>query len=140
MAALAQTAALFPDIDVRETVRAYLDEGFDVDEEGTYLKRSIGVYDAVTNRSLLLLAEHWDDANDLAKIQQAVTKNLNFNLHFFHADGTAETGLSRRQDYGTREVPVPLIASYLHSQCTVSQSAFCKSRPVAVGTCAFRAW
>ena len=115
VAALAQTAALFPDIDVKDTVRAYLDEGFDVDEEGTYLERSIGVYDAVTNRSLLLLAEHWNVPGDLENIRTAVEANLTFNLHFFHADGTAETGLSRRQDWGTRNVPVPLIASYLHA-------------------------
>jgi hypothetical protein len=123
VAALAQTMALF-DIDVGHTIRAYLDEGFDVDEEGTYLERSIGVYDAVTNRSLLLLAEHWDDADDLANIQKAVTANLNFNLHFFHADGTAETGLSRRQDYGTRQVPVPLIASYLQANALYPNPLF----------------
>lgn len=115
VAALAQSKALFPDIDATAVIRSYLDEGFDVDEEGTYLERSIGVYDAVTNRSLLLLAEHWQDTTDLQKIEAAVCSNLDFNLHFFHADGTAETGLSRRQDYGTREIPLPLIASYLHA-------------------------
>ncbi len=115
VAALAQTMALFPDVKAHDCIRSYLDEGFDVDEEGTYLERSIGVYDAVTNRSLLLFAEHWNDAADIAKVHDAVSSNLNFNLHFFHADGTAETGLSRRQDYGRRDVPVPLIASYLHS-------------------------
>ena len=113
--ALAQTAALFPYIDVREVVRAYVAEGFDVDEEGTYLERSVGVYDAVTNRSLLLFAENWDDLGDIEGVHRAVTANLNLNLHLFHADGSAETGLSRRQDYGTRQVPTPLIATYLHS-------------------------
>lgn len=124
VAALAQSMALFPDIEARACIRSYLDEGFDVDEEGTYLERSIGVYDAVTNRSLLLFAEHWDDPTDIAKAQDAVFKNLNFNLHFFHADGTAETGLSRRQDYGRREVPVPLVASYLHSNALQANPMF----------------
>ena len=124
VAALAQTTTLFPDIDTTECIRSYLNEGFDVDEEGTYLERSIGVYDAVTNRSLLLLAEHWHDQADLDKIQDAVTRNLHFNLHFFHADGTAETGLSRRQDYGTRQVPLPLIASYLHANALYPNALF----------------
>ncbi len=125
--ALAQTGALFPDIDVRPTIRAYVAEGFDVDAEGTYLERSVGVYDAVTNRSLLLFADHWDDVDDLAAVQDAVTRNLNFNLHLLHADGTAETGLSRRQDYGTREVPTPLIAAFLHSHAHQPNPVFVRA-------------
>lgn len=113
--ALAQTGALFPQIDVRDAVRAYVAEGFDIDAEGTYLERSVGVYDAVTNRSLLLFADHWHDAGDVAAARAAVARNLNFNLHLLHADGTAETGLSHRQDYGIRDVPTPLIAPFLHS-------------------------
>ncbi len=40
------------------SVDAYLAEGIDIDAEGAYLERSIGVYDGVTNRSLLLLADY----------------------------------------------------------------------------------
>lgn len=125
--ALAQTGALFPDIDVRPAVRAYVAEGFDVDAEGTYLERSVGVYDAVTNRSLLLFADHWDDSDDLAAVYAAVNANLNFNLHLLHADGTAETGLSRRQDYGTRDVPTPLIATFLHSHAHQPNPVFVRA-------------
>lgn len=131
VAALAQAMALFPDLDaasdVTACIRSYVDEGFDVDAEGTYLERSIGVYDAVTNRSLLLFAEHWDDPTDIANVHKAVTSNLNFNLHFFHADATAETGLSHRQDYGSREVPVPLIASYMHSNALQPNAMFARA-------------
>ncbi len=112
--ALAQCADLFPDLDVTDVINAYTNEGFDVDTEGTYLERSVGVYDAVTNRSLLLYGDNWDDADEQAKVYAAVAANLDLNLHLVHADGTAETGLSRRQDYGTRTVPTPLIAPYLH--------------------------
>jgi hypothetical protein len=125
--ALAQTATLFPDIDVRAAIRAYVAEGFDIDAEGTYLERSVGVYDAVTNRSLLLFADHWQDPDDIAAARAAVTANLNFNLHLLHADGTAETGLSRRQDYGTREVPTPLIAPYLHSAAVEPNPVFVRA-------------
>lgn len=122
--ALAQAAALFADLDVREVVESYLAEGFDIDAEGTYIERSVGVYDAVTNRSLLLLADRWPDAAVKAAAYAAVQANLDFDLHLLHADGTAETGLSRRQDYGTRTVPAGLIACYLHSAVRSDNAIF----------------
>ncbi|MAS37478.1 MAG: hypothetical protein CL610_25990 [Anaerolineaceae bacterium] len=125
--ALAQTGTLFPDIDVRDAVQAYIAEGFDIDAEGTYLERSVGVYDAVTNRSLLLFADNWHDAGDIARAHTAVTENLTFNLHLLHADATAETGLSRRQDYGIRSVPVPLIATFLHSNAISPNPQFVRA-------------
>jgi hypothetical protein len=125
--ALAYAAKLFPDLDTGETVRAYIAEGFDIDEEGTYLERSIGVYDAVTNRSLLLFADHWDDEADIRAAHEAVKANLTFDLHLLHADGTAETGLSRRQDYGTRVVPTTLIASYLHAAARFDNPLFARA-------------
>ena len=107
--ALVQAQALFPDLDVAATVDAYLAEGIDVDAEGLFIERSIGVYDAVNDRSWLLIAERRDCPEALG----AVARNLDLDLHFLHADGTAETGLSRRQDYGTRTVPLGLAHCYL---------------------------
>ncbi|MCC9078949.1 hypothetical protein FKZ61_022910 [Litorilinea aerophila] len=109
VSALVQAKALYPDLDVDATVRAYLAEGFDIDPEGAFIERSVGVYDAVNDRSVLFIAEHWDAPTAL----EAVIRNLTFDLHLLHADGTAETGLSRRQDYGTREVPLGLAPCYL---------------------------
>ncbi|OUC06135.1 hypothetical protein RY27_22890, partial [Litorilinea aerophila] len=109
VSALVQAKALYPDLDVDATVRAYLAEGFDIDPEGAFIERSVGVYDAVNDRSALFIAEHWDAPTAL----EAVIRNLTFDLHLLHADGTAETGLSRRQDYGTREVPLGLAPCYL---------------------------
>ena len=109
--ALAQAGALCPDLPVGPTITAYLAEGFDLDDEGMYLERSAGVYDAVCDRSLLLLADCWDAPG----AREAARANLRLNLHLLHADGTAETGLSRRQDYDQRVVPASLVASYLHS-------------------------
>jgi len=108
-AALSQAARLFPDLDVGRTVDAYLAEGIDLDAEGFFIERSVGVYDAVNTRSLLLIAENtgWPGALD------AVERNLNLDLRLLHADGTSETGLSRRQDYGTREVALGLAPSLL---------------------------
>lgn len=107
--ALVQAKALFPELDVADTVEAYLAEGYDVNKEGAFTERSIGVYDAVVDRSLQFIAEYWDRPHAL----EVVEKNLDFNLYMLHADGTAETGLSRRQDYGTRVVPSGLASCYL---------------------------
>ena len=108
-AALAQLAALFPDPDPQPTLNAYLAEDVDQDADGCYLERSPAVYDAVTNRSLLLLADH----AGFAAARAAVARNLDFNLHLLHADATIETGLSRRQDRAWRKVPLSLAANYL---------------------------
>jgi hypothetical protein len=109
--ALAQAGALFPDLLVKPTIEAYLAEGFDIDADGAYIERSSGAYDAVCDRSLLLLADHWACPTARA----TVAANLNWNLHLLHADGTIETGLSRRQDYGVASVPLGLASAFLHS-------------------------
>lgn len=106
---LAQAARLYPDLDVRPTVDAYLAEGIDLDPDGFYLERSAGVYDAICDRSLLLL----DQAMGCPEARDAALANLRANRFLLEADGTVETGLSRRQDYGTRNVPAGLIAPYL---------------------------
>ncbi|MCB0116296.1 MAG: hypothetical protein KDD84_19485, partial [Caldilineaceae bacterium] len=111
VSALVQARAIFPDLDVTRTVDAYLAEGIDIDDEGCFIERSVGVYDAVNNRSLLFIAE----ANVCADALPAVQRSLDFDLYLLHADGSAETGLSRRQDYGTREVALGLAACYLHA-------------------------
>lgn len=103
--ALTQAHRLFPDLEVREAVERYLAEGIDIDAEGLFIERSIGVYDAVNDRSLLLIHENWDCPAALPAVQQ----NLETDLHLLHADGSAETGLSRRQDYGTRQVALGLV-------------------------------
>lgn len=127
--ATAQLAALFPDLApaLAAPLRAYLAEGFDADDEGAYLERSVGVYDAVTDRSLLLVAAHWPDAAVVAAAHAAVRANLDFNLHLLHADVTAETGLSRRQDAGTRAVPLALAAPYLHAGLALDEPRFVRA-------------
>ena len=107
--ALTQAKTILPDLDVAEVVESYLAEGYDIDAEGAFIERSVGVYDAVNDRSLLFIQENWDSPAAL----EAVARNLDFCLHLLHADGTAETGLSRRQDYGTRTVAAGLVHCYL---------------------------
>ena len=125
--ALSQAGALFPDLDVKDVVRSYIAEGFDVDEEGAYIEHSVGIYDSVTNRALLLFADHWDNPNDIAAAHTAIDRNLEFDLYLLHADATTETGLSRRQDYGTRYVPITLLPAYLHRAAQSDNPLFARA-------------
>ncbi len=120
--ALAQAAALWPDLAVEPTIVAYLAEGIDIDPEGAYIERSVGVYDAVCDRSLLLLADC--RPADAPSLRAAVRANLDFDLHLLHGDGSAETGLSHRQDYGMRAVPTALVAPLLHSAARAADARF----------------
>ncbi|MBL8130959.1 MAG: hypothetical protein JNL42_03805 [Anaerolineae bacterium] len=123
--ALALARAVLTGIpDPAPVIDAYLAEGLDIDEEGAYLERSIGVYDAVTARSLIFYAEHTADPAARARILAAVARNLEFDLVLLHPDGTAETGLSARQDYGQRNVPTPLIANYLNAGLLLGRQDF----------------
>lgn len=120
VSALVQAQALFPDLDVQPAVASYLAETIDLDAEGMFIERSIGVYDAVNNRALLFIHEHWDCPSALP----AVLQNLAADLEMLHADGTAETGLSRRQDYGTRQVALGLAPYLLWSHHVAPNPAF----------------
>lgn len=108
VAALSQAQALFPDLDVMDTVEAYLAETIDINADGEYTERSTGVYNAVCNRSLRIAAE----ALDRPELLHPVRKNLDLSYHLLHADGTVVTSVSRRQDRGQRTVPVGLVDSY----------------------------
>jgi hypothetical protein len=125
--ALAQAGKLYDDLETAEVIRQYIAEGFDADEEGAYIERSVGVYDEVSNRALLHFAQHWDHADDSKAARDAVQRNLDFDLHLLHADGTAETGLSRRQDYGTRSVPAALITPLLLYHAVRPQPAYLRA-------------
>ena len=111
--AMAHAMALFPDLNLAPAIDAIVAEGVDNDREGFYMERSVGVYDAVSNRSLLLLADFYPKA--AAEARTAAKRNLELDLHLLHADLTAETSLSHRQDHGKREIPSAQGAAYLHS-------------------------
>jgi hypothetical protein len=108
--ALQLAEPLFPEIPVGPTIEAYLAEGIDLDDDGFYIERSAGVYDAICAKSLFLLAERPGYYFDL---KRAVEKNLLANLSLLNPDGTIETGLSRRQDAGTAPLASNLAVPYL---------------------------
>ena len=108
VAALAQAQALYPELEVSATVDAYLGEGIDINADGEYSERSTGVYNAVVNRALIRAA-HVLDRPDLI---EPVRRNLDLSYHLLHADATAVTSISTRQDRDTRAVPTGLADGY----------------------------
>lgn len=109
--ALAIAQVLLPDLPIKSVMRSYLAEGMDVDADGAFTEHSTGVYDAICNLCLLLAAQFGYD-----EVLPAVKANLDFNAYMIYPDGSAETGLSHRQDLGTRPVPLDLGAAYLLAQ------------------------
>ncbi|MCK4416534.1 MAG: hypothetical protein KAV99_00010 [Candidatus Latescibacteria bacterium] len=108
VSALSQALELFPELDVLDTIEAYLAETIDINADGEYSERSTGVYNAVCNRSLRLAAA----ALGRPELLEPVRRNLDFSYYLLHADGTVVTSISRRHDRGKRIVPVNLADSY----------------------------
>jgi len=124
-AALHLAEGLFPEINVAPTIASYLAKGIDLDEEGFYSERSAGVYDAICARSLYLLADNPAPGADL---RRAVERNLLANTYLLNADGTIETGLSRRQDAGTAplaaNLAVPYVTAHFHARSDPEKALF----------------
>ncbi|MFZ4628691.1 MAG: hypothetical protein ACOYNR_10230 [Blastocatellia bacterium] len=97
-AALAGCDRLFPKAAYRKRVERWLAEGIDCNEDGEYTERSNAVYNAITNRALIMLAEHLDRP----EILDPVRRNLTMMYYCVHPDGEIVTDYSRRQDLQTR--------------------------------------
>lgn len=87
----------------------YLAEGIDCTDEGEYTERSVGVYNVVNNRSLIIMA------NELGRpeLLDPVARNLEMVLNYIEPDETLFTANSRRQDRGSRIYPAPYYENYL---------------------------
>ena len=86
----------------------YLSEGVDVDSEGDYTERSVGIYDAIVNESLTIIA----DELNMPELYAAVEANLTKNIYYTEPDMTGVTLASRRQDCGAEPQMVRHYYSY----------------------------
>ncbi|MEZ4580513.1 MAG: hypothetical protein R3A10_02450 [Caldilineaceae bacterium] len=128
VSALVQAHAAFPDLDVADVVNAYLAEIFDCDAEGFFIERAAW---ASTMRSTTGRCSSSANTGTARTPGSTAARNLELNLHLLHADGTADTGLSRRQDYGSRTVPTQLIDCYLAAHAVTPTLRFW--RPIISG-------
>lgn len=119
VAALSLASELFPDLEVQDTIEAYLAETIDCNADGEYIERSTGVYNAVVNRSLILASQ----ALGRPELLDPVRRNLDFNYYMLHGDATVVTSISRRQDRGARSVPTTLVDGY-HAMAHIDDNGF----------------
>ncbi|MEV6344020.1 hypothetical protein [Actinoplanes sp. NPDC051851] len=92
-AALARLHRLAPDPALADRVAQWLAEGVDI-EDGLYSERSSNYAAAVSNPSLLVIADVFEQPDLLDAVEQNLTATLDLLL----PDGAVETVLSRRQD------------------------------------------
>ena len=107
-AALAQMNLLQPRRNIAERMGQWLAEGIDQLPDGMYSERSPLYATAVTNPSLLTIA----DSADRPGLLDYVRRNLTAFLPWFNADGTVESVFSRRQDQWMAFGATPFLRLY----------------------------
>lgn len=103
-AALALIMALEPEkCDFSDVLDSYLKEGIDINSDGLFTERSLGVYDQILSKKMLILSECCKSklysAEDFLEI---VDVNLKNRLDFTDFDNIVDTDISGRQDYGKK--------------------------------------
>ncbi|TBL81536.1 hypothetical protein [Paenibacillus thalictri] len=93
---------------LKDEIQLYLNEGIDCDEQGEYTERSVGIYNVINNRSLLIMAEELAMPELLAHVE----RNLNMVLNYIEPDDTLFTLNSTRQDNGKESYPVNYFENY----------------------------
>lgn len=93
-AALARLHSLYPSTRFVERIDEWLSEGIDIDADGQFSERSVGIYSAVTNNALVVVARLL--GRDV--LLEPVRRNLELTVYHMHPDGELETVASRRQD------------------------------------------
>jgi hypothetical protein len=107
--ALSQAQTLFPQLAARPYVDSILAETIDINADGEYSERSTGIYTAVCNRALRMVADH----HNRPDLLDHVRSSLRFMADMMDVDGSIPTSLSRRQDNGNAVCPISMADSFL---------------------------
>ena len=101
-------ASYFGDKDCLDDCNLYLQEGIDCDEDGEFTERSVGIYDAVNDNAMIIMAKELDRLDLL----EHVRRNLNKLQKYIEPDNTVMTLNSRRQDVGRAVYPRNMYWTY----------------------------
>lgn len=84
---------------LKEKALKYLAEGIDIDENGDFTERSPGIYNAVNDNALFIVAEELDKP----ELYEHIDKNMKLIYSYLEPDGSIFTQNSTRQDKGEAE-------------------------------------
>jgi hypothetical protein len=107
--ALALLHGVFGDERLRSEAELYLAEGIDCTPAGEYTERSVGIYNATVDRSLIIAAEELGRP----ELLEFVDRNLTMVLSYMEPDGSLCTLNSRRQDAGKTIYPTAYYDCYV---------------------------
>ncbi|MCX7424346.1 MAG: hypothetical protein NTW96_01710 [Planctomycetia bacterium] len=106
--ALARVNAMFPDAAYVRRIDRWLAEGIDIDADGQYTERSVGVYSPLVDRCLITTAR----LLQRPQLYEPARENLRATRYFMHANGQLATEASTRQDQCQVVDAVPYYYSY----------------------------
>jgi len=81
---------------LKDMALRYLEEGMDIDENGEWTERSPGIYNAVSDNAVMVLAEQLDKP----ELYNDVIKNMELMFHYLESNGSVFTQNSVRVDKG----------------------------------------
>jgi hypothetical protein len=111
--ALALAMRRWPDLDARGYIDSILAETIDINADGDWSERSSGIYNAICNRAMRILA----DCLQMPHLLDHVRRNLDLMLHLIDPDGSILTSGSHRQDQGLAARPSGMADSCFDLAC-----------------------
>lgn len=105
--AMSQGQELYPELNIKNAIYEYLNEGIDLNEDGLYSEKSFG-YSAIINDKLMNVYDTFGDKYVL----ECIRKNSRCIIDMMNSDATVFTDISIRQDKGVKMYLTEFLSSF----------------------------